>query len=192
MEVFSQVLEGSVINYLKGFINKNLQIIYCPGMKVHKDKVESISFSIPLVEKAINSLNVIKWINIKSNFTKTLDDQSFTHLDISISDSPFKIKTKDENGKQILVYPFSSYMVHIGSGWTIEKIEVYQKTENWISFKHTYDYAIVFYLPGKREFCIHTDEKEKDILFLRSDNNFINKIKERGTLAHSINTEMSA
>ena len=83
-------------------------------------------------------------------------------------------------------------MVHIGSGWTIEKIEVYQKTENWISFKHTFDYAIVFYLPGKREFCIHTDEKEKDILFLRSDNNFINKIKERGTLAHSINTEMSA
>ncbi len=100
MEVFSQVLEGSVINYLKGFINKNLQIIYCPGMKVHKDKVESISFSIPLVEKAINSLNVIKWINIKSNFTKTLDDQSFTHLDISISDSPLKLKLKMKMGNK--------------------------------------------------------------------------------------------
>ncbi len=186
MEVFSGVLEDRVLNYLKGLINKNLQIIYCPGMKVHKDKVESIGFSIPLIEKSASSLSNIKWVNLKTNFIKTLDDQTFTQLEIKVSDSPYRIQLKEENGKKTLVYPFSSYMVHIGSGWTIEKIEVYQKTDNWISFKQVYDYAIVFYLPGKREFCFHTDENENDIINLRNDKTFIDQLKGKGTLAHTI------
>ncbi len=188
MEIFSGLLEDDVLNNLKILINKNLQIIYSPGMKVHKDKVESLSLSIPVVDRAVNSLNKINWVNIKNNFVKTSENQSFSHLCVTISENPYKIGIKEENGKKVLANPFSSYMVHIGSGWTIEKIEVYQKTENWISFKHVYDYAIVFYLPGKRAFCIHTDESEKDLLYLRSDKKFIEQVKEKGTLSHSVNS----
>ncbi len=186
MEVFSGVINNEVLNDLKTLINKNLQIIYSPGMKAYKDKTESISFSIPLVEKSDDSQNKVNWINLKSKFVKTLDDQSFCQLEIVVSDCPDKIKMKEGNGKKILVYPFSSYMVHIGSGWTIEKIELYQKSENWISFKQVYNYAVVFYLPGGREFCFHTDEGEKDTVFLRSDKKFIEQIKGKGAISNSL------
>ncbi len=186
MEVFSGLINNETVSSLKAFVNKNLQIIYSPGMKVYKDKIESISFSVPLVDRAAESAGAIQWINFKSNFVKTLEDQTFCQLIVEVSNYPDKIKLREGNGKKILMYPFSSYMVHIGAGWTIEKIELYQKTDNWISFKQVYDYAIVFYLPGKREFCIHTDEKEKDILFLRSDENIIEKIKAKGTISHSL------
>ncbi len=186
MEIFSGLTNIETVSSLKVFVNKNLQIIYSPGMKVYKDKIESISFSVPLVDRAAESAGVIQWINFKSNFVKTLEDQTFCQLIVEVSNYPDKIKLREGSGKKILMYPFSSYMVHIGAGWTIEKIELYQKTDNWISFKQVYDYAIVFYLPGKREFCIHTDEKEKDILFLRSDENIIEKIKANGTISHSL------
>ena len=73
-----------------------MQIIYSPGMKAYKDKTESISFSIPLVEKVDNSQNKVNWINIKSKFVKTLDNQSFSHLEIVVSESPYKIGMKEE------------------------------------------------------------------------------------------------
>jgi len=192
VEIFSGLINNETVNSLKAFVNKNLQIIYSPGMKVYKDKTESISFSIPLVDKENESDGVIKWINFKSNFVKTLDDQSFRQLTVEVSNYPDKIKLREGKGKKILMYPFSSYMVHIGAGWTIEKIEMYQKTDNWISFKQVYDYAIVFYLPGKREFCIHTDEKEKDILLLRSDKNFIEQIKGKGTVGNTLSNGLRA
>ena len=186
MEVFSGLINNETVNSLKAFVGKNLQIIYSPGMKVYKDKTESISFSIPLIDKEADSSGVVKWINFKNNFVKTLEDQSFCQLIVEVSNYPDKIKLRDGYDKKILMYPFSSYMVHIGAGWTIEKIELYQRTDNWISFKQIYNYAIVFFVPGKREFCIHSDEKEKDILILRSDKNFIEQVKAKGTVNHSL------
>ncbi len=186
MEIFSGLISNDALNGLKGLVSKNLQIIYSPGMKVYKDKAESISFSIPLLDKAAESIGVIKWVNFKSNYVKTLDGQFFCQLLVDVSDSPNKINIKEGNGKKILMYPFSSYMVHIGAGWSIEKIELYHRTDNWISFKQVYNYAVVFNLPGKREFCIHTDEREKEMVFLRSDKNFIEQIKAKGTINHSL------
>lgn len=178
MQLYSGIISNSIVEQLKVLLGKNLYVIYSPGIKVSNDHIQGESFSIPIYGE--DWQNILKWMNFRNQTVNSTDRQFFNHIDLSISDKPHNINVKEEVGKKYLVYPYSSYLIKMESGWEIESISIFRKEEKFISFQHSFDYGIIFSLPNKREICFYSEEVSDNIITLSESISLIEEVKSKG------------